>query len=83
MFCETDLRPIALEAASQYIIQIVIKPVIYSIKLKLEFVILGKLRDFIDNQSHIPTSLDHHVTVTRSDYEARTGPQYVDNFRCP
>lgn len=44
-----DMILLALECASLYIIQSLIKGVIYSIKLKLEFAILGKLVTFVQN----------------------------------
>ena len=42
-----DLGLLALEAASLYILETLVKGVIYSIKLKLEFAILGKLVNFV------------------------------------
>ncbi|KFZ17180.1 hypothetical protein V501_01866 [Pseudogymnoascus sp. VKM F-4519 (FW-2642)] len=38
-----DLSLIAIEYASYYAIQVTLKGVIYSVKLKLEFAVLGKL----------------------------------------
>lgn len=42
-----DLGLLGLEAASLYILETLVKGVIYSIKLKLEFAILGKLVKFV------------------------------------
>ena len=42
-----DLGLLGLEAASLYILETLTKGVIYSIKLKLEFAILGKLVNFV------------------------------------
>ena len=42
-----DLGLLGLEAASLYILETLVKGVIYSIKLKLEFAILGKLVNFV------------------------------------
>lgn len=42
-----DLGLLGLEAASLYILETLLKGVIYSIKLKLEFAILGKLVKFV------------------------------------
>lgn len=42
-----DLGLLGIEAASLYILETLVKGVIYSIKLKLEFAILGKLVKFV------------------------------------
>lgn len=42
-----DLGLLGLEAASYYILETMLKGVVYSIKLKLEFAILGKLVSFV------------------------------------
>lgn len=42
-----DLGLLGLEAASLYILEIMLKGVVYGIKLKLEFAILGKLVTFV------------------------------------
>lgn len=42
-----DLGLLGLEAASYYILETMLKGVVYSIKLKLEFAILGKLVGFV------------------------------------
>jgi len=42
-----DLGLLGLEAASLYILETLVKGVVYSIKLKLEFAILGKLVKFV------------------------------------
>jgi hypothetical protein len=42
-----DLALLGLEYASEYAIQITLKGAVYSLKLKLEFAVLGKLVDFI------------------------------------
>ena len=42
-----DLSLLSLEYAGLYILEIVIKGVVYSIKLKLEFAILGKLVEYV------------------------------------
>ena len=42
-----DLALLSLEAASLYILETLLKGIIYSIKLKLEFAILGKLVKFV------------------------------------
>lgn len=52
-----DLALLGLEYASQYAIQITLKGAIYSLKLKLEFAVLGKLVDFIRSVRVNPSSL--------------------------
>ncbi|EME39450.1 hypothetical protein DOTSEDRAFT_28599 [Dothistroma septosporum NZE10] len=42
-----DLGLVGLESASLYILQVLLKSVVYSVKLKLEFAILGKLVQFV------------------------------------
>ena len=44
-----DLSLLGLEYANLYILEIVIKGVVYSVKLKLEFAILGKLVQYVQN----------------------------------
>lgn len=51
-----DLLLLSLEYANQYAVQIVLKGFIYSIKLKLEFAVLGRLVDIIQGSRH-PISL--------------------------
>ena len=50
-----DMALLGLEAASLYILETLFKGVIYSIKLKLEFAILGKLVKFVGGSK---TSMD-------------------------
>lgn len=48
-----DLILLGFEYASEYAVQITLKPAVYSLKLKLEFAVLGKLVDFIrTNRDH-------------------------------
>ncbi|KAJ5641769.1 hypothetical protein N7490_005769 [Penicillium lividum] len=47
-----DLLLLSLEYANQYAVQIVLKGFIYSIKLKLEFAVLGRLVDIIQGSRH-------------------------------
>lgn len=65
-----DLALLGLEAASLYILETLTKGVIYSIKLKLEFAILGKLVKFVGGQA---------VDDTRKDSVAFTGTGTVRN----
>ena len=45
-----DLGLLGLEAASLYILETIIKPTLYSMKLKLEFAILSRLVQFVGGQ---------------------------------
>ncbi|KAB8079374.1 hypothetical protein BDV29DRAFT_199918 [Aspergillus leporis] len=69
-----DLVLLALEYANLYAIQITLKGVIYSIKLKLEFAVLGKLVDMV--QIHRGTAtLENDVRLYSLDCErGRTAP---------
>ncbi|KIW26489.1 uncharacterized protein PV07_09580 [Cladophialophora immunda] len=54
-----DLGLLGLECASLYILETITKPAFYSIKLKLEFAILGKLVDFVGGRnSSLPFAQD-------------------------
>jgi hypothetical protein len=46
-----DLSLLILEYASQYAVQVSLKAAVYSVKLKLEFAVLGQLVDFIRNKN--------------------------------
>jgi hypothetical protein len=46
-----DLGLLGLECASLYVIQVSVKPMVYSIKLKLEFAVLGRLVKFVSCNS--------------------------------
>lgn len=50
-----DLTLLCLEYASQYAIQISFKGAVYSVKLKLEFAVLGRLVDFV-RHAHAPSN---------------------------
>lgn len=52
-----DLGLLSVEAASLYLYETIIKGTIYSVKLKLEFAILGKLIHFVGGPTG--TSVDH------------------------
>lgn len=54
-----DLGLLGLEAASYYILETMLKGVVYSIKLKLEFAILGKLVSFVVGGQRPVVSGDH------------------------
>jgi len=62
-----DLGLLGLECASLYILETTTKPAFYSIKLKLEFAILGKLVKFVGG----PRQSVHRSSVTFSDTEKR------------
>lgn len=46
-----DLALLSLEYASEYAVQICLKGAVYSVKLKLEFAVLGQLVDFIRSKN--------------------------------
>ena len=56
-----DLALLSLEAASLYILETLFKGVIYSIKLKLEFAILGKLVKFVGSSQVSATARNASV----------------------
>ncbi|THC94530.1 hypothetical protein EYZ11_005971 [Aspergillus tanneri] len=57
-----DLTLLGLEYASYYAIQITLKGAFYSLKLKLEFAVLGKLVDVVHSHQQ-PSSLDNAVQL--------------------
>lgn len=64
-----DLALLGLECASLYILETTTKPVFYSIKLKLEFAILGKLVHFVGGAR----SNNGRASTALSDPEKRNG----------
>jgi hypothetical protein len=58
-----DLGLLGLECASLYILETTTKPVFYSIKLKLEFAILGRLVEFVDG----PRQNSHRASISIPD----------------
>ncbi|KAL2847458.1 hypothetical protein BJY01DRAFT_234270 [Aspergillus pseudoustus] len=65
-----DLVLLGLEYASYYAIQITLKGVIYSVKLKLEFAVLGKLVDVVhgNKQPGLVGSLIHLASLQASNH---------------
>jgi hypothetical protein len=62
-----DLGLVGLEYASLYILETSIKGLIYSIKLKLEFAILGKLVQFVNQAASVEaSSVSEFVGVSQS-----------------
>jgi hypothetical protein len=53
-----DLALLAVEFANLYLIETTLKGVVYSIKLKLEFAVLGKLVQFVRNRTASSNSSD-------------------------
>lgn len=62
-----DVALLVLEYVGFYSLQTTLKPMVYSIKLKLEFGVLGKLVSLVNTQRSQPTSSEHE------EY-----PQFVD-----
>lgn len=56
-----DLGLLGLEAASYYILETMLKGVVYSIKLKLEFAILGKLVSFVGGGQRPGGGVNHQI----------------------
>ncbi|KAK1140878.1 hypothetical protein N8T08_009751 [Aspergillus melleus] len=61
-----DLVLLGLEYANYYAVQITLKGAIYSIKLKLEFAVLGKLVDVVHSNQR-PSSLENAVQLNSLD----------------
>ncbi|KAI3400727.1 hypothetical protein diail_1936 [Diaporthe ilicicola] len=68
-----DLGLLGLEAASFYILETMLKGVVYSIKLKLEFAILGKLVSFVGGGQRPGGGgfVDHHQGGGSGEYDPR------------
>ncbi|KAE8330094.1 hypothetical protein BDV39DRAFT_213263 [Aspergillus sergii] len=64
-----DLALLVLEYANFYAIQITLKGVIYSIKLKLEFAVLGKLVDMVHGHRR-PGTLGNDLQLYSLQYES-------------
>ncbi|OOF94889.1 hypothetical protein ASPCADRAFT_171264 [Aspergillus carbonarius ITEM 5010] len=67
-----DLLLLGLEYASYYAVQITLKGAIYSIKLKLEFAVLGRLVAVVQNRR--PISIDGDIALGSFEHEAASGP---------
>ncbi|KAI2904846.1 hypothetical protein CBS76997_3663 [Aspergillus niger] len=67
-----DLILLGLEYASFYAVQITLKGAIYSIKLKLEFAVLGRLVAVVQNRR--PISIDRDINLYSLDRETTGAP---------
>jgi hypothetical protein len=65
-----DIALLVVEYQNRHVIEQAIKPVVYSIKLKLEFVVLRKLID--SSQRHARMSHDTFAASTDADFERKT-----------
>jgi hypothetical protein len=54
-----DVGLLVVEYIGYYSLQTTLKPMVYSIKLKLEFGVLGKLVSLVQTNRSQPTSLEH------------------------
>ncbi|KAJ5152612.1 uncharacterized protein N7482_009090 [Penicillium canariense] len=54
-----DVALLVVEYIGYYSLQTTLKPMVYSIKLKLEFAVLGKLVSLVQTQHSQPTSTEH------------------------
>lgn len=68
MIIAMDLGLLGLEAASYYILETMLKGVVYAIKLKLEFAILGKLVSFVGGGQRPGVGANHQIG---SEYDPR------------
>ena len=66
-----DVGLLALEYKNLYIMETMLKGVVYSIKLKLEFAVLGKLIHLVQLRTHKPDSTNGHTDF----------PDFVDATR--
>jgi hypothetical protein len=86
-----DITLLGVEFANLYIVETILKGVIYSIKLKLEFVVLGKLVQFVTGG---PTSIDggtsqrqsmvqrkHNSALSRPYAKDEEVPDFVDSSK--
>ncbi|KEF51013.1 uncharacterized protein A1O9_12939 [Exophiala aquamarina CBS 119918] len=72
-----DLALLGLECASLYILETTTKPVFYSIKLKLEFAILGKLVQFVgrpqNNRGRASTAFSDSEKLDSASHHPHSG----------
>jgi hypothetical protein len=72
-----DIALLAVEFANLYLIETTLKGVVYSIKLKLEFAVLGKLVQIVHAKSNSDRSqqsnsgLERHITSSGNDLERK------------
>ena len=66
-----DLGLLGLEAASYYILETMLKGVVYSIKLKLEFAILGKLVRFVGGGQRPTVGVGGNHQIGGGEYDPR------------
>lgn len=75
-----DIALLASEAASLYLYETILKGTIYSIKLKLEFAILGKLVDFVGGRPGTSTANEERWRAASNAYltaeKAPSGSQH-------
>lgn len=74
-----DLGLLGLECASLYILETITKPTFYSIKLKLEFAILGKLVNFVGGRrSSLPMVQDEKARTSSALQQESDISEFVD-----
>jgi len=61
-----DLALLATEFANLYLIETTLKGVVYSVKLKLEFAVLGKLVQLVRDRADSEFSIKNNITNTNS-----------------
>ena len=71
-----DLALLGLECASLFLLETILKGFIYSVKLKLEFVILGRLVDFVRGDGPRPSEArNRSITFDRDGLRKRSRGQ--------
>jgi hypothetical protein len=73
-----DVAVVAIEYIGYYAVQVMIKPVVYSIKLKLEYAILGKLVAIARGASYNPQDLESSAREINEVNEVSSFPSSGD-----
>lgn len=77
-----DVALLGVEFANLYIIEATFKGVVYSIKLKLEFAVLGKLINFVTGNQSRPTRKQSIAFDPGKTLDEEV-PEFVDSSRSP
>ncbi|EMD61804.1 hypothetical protein GGP41_002686 [Bipolaris sorokiniana] len=78
-----DLALLAMEFANQYLIQTTLKGVVYSVKLKLEFAVLGKLIQLVRDRTESDPSLNANPFSSPAAYaNHRNNSSNFQNVNC-
>ena len=77
-----DLALLTLEFANQYLIQTTLKGVVYSVKLKLEFAVLGKLVQLVRDRTESDPSLNANPLPNSAAQNQRNNSVGFYNMNC-